>query len=96
MYEDSGHAGVSGEKGTVVYDEGAPWTEQAAHIAAWDPARLLREVEAKRRIIIHAQGAEQDVPDIYAYDLAADYVLRALAAVYSDHPEYDPEWTMDG
>jgi len=61
-----------------------------------DLARLLREVEAKRRIIIHAQAAEQDVPDIYAYDLAADYVLRALASVYSGHPDYDPEWTMDG
>ena len=64
-------------------------------LARHDPARVLREVEAKRRILAHAQAAEQDVPDIYAYDLAADYVLRALAAVYAGHPDYDEAWACD-
>lgn len=36
---------------TVVYDEGRPSEEQAAHIAENDPAGVLREVEAKRRIL---------------------------------------------
>ncbi|MFE0036810.1 DUF6221 family protein [Streptomyces sp. NPDC059015] len=33
----------------VVYDEGCPTERQAAHIVAGDPARVLREVEGKRR-----------------------------------------------
>jgi hypothetical protein len=55
--------------------------------------RPLREVEAKRAILTeyaHVRklqeltGADQD-----GY---RDWVLRHLAAVYSDHPDYDPGW----
>jgi hypothetical protein len=35
----------------VVYDEGAPTIEQATHIVRHDPARVLREVEAKRHLV---------------------------------------------
>lgn len=35
----------------VVYDEGTPAHEEAEHIAAHDPARVLREIEAKRRLL---------------------------------------------
>ena len=35
----------------VVYDEGAPTIEQATHIVLHDPARALRDVEAKRRTL---------------------------------------------
>ena len=35
----------------VVYDEGWPSEAQAAHIAEHDPARVLREIEAKRKMI---------------------------------------------
>jgi hypothetical protein len=35
----------------VVYDEGYPTDEQAEHIARHDPARVLAEVDAKRRIL---------------------------------------------
>jgi hypothetical protein len=48
-----------------------------------DPARVLREVEAKRKILAqqpeHDRGRRNDV-------------LRALAAVYEDHEDYDPAW----
>ncbi len=44
------------------------------HIARHDPARVLRECEAKRRIV---EGHK---------------TLRALASVYSDHPDYDEAW----
>lgn len=37
--------------GVVVYNEGAPDDAEAAHIALHDPARVLREVEAKRAIL---------------------------------------------
>ncbi|MFJ9387723.1 DUF6221 family protein [Nocardioides sp. NPDC101246] len=36
---------------TVAYDEGRPSEEQSAHIARHDPARVLAECEAKRRIV---------------------------------------------
>ncbi|MGV9803908.1 DUF6221 family protein, partial [Mycobacterium sp. NPDC003449] len=35
----------------VVYDEGWPTEEQQAHIVRHDPARVLREIDAKRRIL---------------------------------------------
>ncbi|CAL9502776.1 DUF6221 family protein [Streptomyces sp. enrichment culture] len=35
----------------VVFDEGSPSEEQARHIARHDPARVLREVDAKRRLL---------------------------------------------
>jgi hypothetical protein len=44
------HGTVVG-KGIHIYDEGGHDPEQAAHIAAWDPARVLAECAAKRQII---------------------------------------------
>lgn len=35
----------------VVYDEGTPSAEEAEHIAAWDPATVLRRCEADRKIL---------------------------------------------
>lgn len=35
----------------VVYDEGWPTVEQQAHIVEWDPARVLREIDAKRELL---------------------------------------------
>ena len=49
------------------------------HIARHDPARVLREVKAKREILKH-------------YDPPAAPFIRAMAAVYSDHPDYRDEW----
>lgn len=49
------------------------------HIARHDPARVLREVEAKRQIL--------DLPSHTCVTVA-----RRLALVWSDHPDYRPEW----
>ena len=35
----------------VIYDEGTPSLEEAAHIARHDPARVLRDVEADRALL---------------------------------------------
>ena len=51
------------------------------HIARWDPARVLAECEAKRRLI--ALGEK---------DSYWDDVLRILALPYADHPDYREEW----
>ena len=44
----------------VVFDEGAPSAEQAAHIARHDPARALREVAAMRKLIAYAIRNAED------------------------------------
>lgn len=61
--------------------------EGARHIVRHDPARVLREVAAKRAIIsdLWSEGTLR-----YAEDTGE--ALRALAAVYSDHPDFDLEW----
>jgi hypothetical protein len=62
------------------------WTEVGEHIARHDPARVLREVEAKRRIVdLFGPRHERHDPD--AFDL-----LMLLALPYSDRPGYQKVW----
>lgn len=60
------------------------------HIARHDPARVLAECEAKRRIVEECAN----MPSNVAPPAAAVYhhVCRRLAAVYADHPDYRDEW----
>lgn len=73
-------------------------------IGTIDPNRVLAECEAKRRIV--EMGTFDDSPES-AVDFwlkegkgrtppqpvgALIGVFRALAAVYSDHPDYDRDW----
>jgi len=88
--------------GFEIYDEGGHGDEEAAHIARHDPARVLREVEAKRAILAeHERVGEtcETCSDTYhGFDCEGweePYpcpTLRALAAVYADHPDYHAEW----
>lgn len=77
----------------------------AAHIARHDPARALREVEAKRRIVddyrITASAIDMITgPDIdtrgYKEMCAGRDALRAsvlaLAAIWAGHPDYQQAW----
>ncbi|MFF5404590.1 DUF6221 family protein [Streptomyces misionensis] len=74
----------------------------AEHIARHDPARVLAEVEAKRRIVRALESAEVALrntePGKEPYELMTGSVnsLRAvvqmLASVYADHPDYRAEW----
>ena len=93
----------------LIYDEGTPTDKEAAHIARHDPARVLREVEAKRAIATMHQPYDCMEPkgqrchrcaSDKAYKSGAAIheawpcpTLRALAAAWSDHPDYRPEWT---
>lgn len=56
-----------------------------AHIVRYDPARVLRDVDAKRRILADRWGGP-DHHDMW------EHHLRLLAAVYDDHPDYRLEW----
>jgi hypothetical protein len=72
----------------------------AAHIARHDPARVLREVEAKRKIlaeIVPAMDRMEDQIDAEwgtGHDPLVESValLRIMTAVYGDHPDFDPTW----
>ena len=79
------------------------------HAARHDPARVLRDVEAGRKILADLPAYSKQRRDLrdHVYlpenadyhsghadgtDDAAYYVLRWLAAVWSDHPDYDEAW----
>lgn len=83
--------------------------ERGAHIARWDPARVLAECEAKRRLVDYAfenahiidgeWGDSCSVDEIRAgrcRDHGADAawdVLRLLALPFADRPGYREEWS---
>jgi hypothetical protein len=79
----------------------------AAHIARWDPARVLAEVEAKRRILDIALAYEATIDGEWGCCHSADQIaagrcpetnpdeisaIRVLAAPFADHPDYRAEW----
>src|SRR5258706_16287437 len=72
-------------------------------IDRYGPLRAVREVEAKRKILhlaYEATGLDLQVDqefrvgmrDEEAEPLIGDLIKRALAAVWSDHPDFDPAW----
>jgi hypothetical protein len=75
----------------VVPIGGSPSAEQAAHIAWHDPARILREVAAKRALMQEAAAVDR-LLEIGAHERGHSPILIALAAVYSDHPDYLDQW----
>jgi hypothetical protein len=70
------------------------------HIARHDPARVLADCEAKRRIVEHwkstvewAEDPGCDSPDRYHMVAAGLYeAMRHLAEPFADHPDYREEW----
>jgi hypothetical protein len=64
----------------------------------WTTDQLLAECAAKRAIIdgwedpAASQTYGSEVDD--GYILAIDRAVRALAAVYSDHPDYQQGWAQ--
>lgn len=67
--------------------------EDAAHIARWDPARVLAECEAKRQILNSIRAlASSDWPLSQPVAMAIDSMAGALALPYRDHPGYDERW----
>ena len=73
-------------------DEAEHWAIASIYIARHDPARVLREVEAKRRIVATA---------VLMLDGGVSYeswesVLQDLALPYSEHPDYRQEWKPSG
>lgn len=89
------HTVEDSERQPVIYDEGAPTEAQADHIAAWSPARVLIECEAKRQLIELAQGLVylREIGDPVAPSTPVGQdILEILAVPYADHPDYREEW----
>lgn len=82
----------------------APLPADRAHIVRHDPARVLREIDAKRQIIDecahwHDKLAREAVdpspvpfPALGEVLDAVTPILRALALPYADRPGYREEW----
>jgi len=69
--------------------------KQGVFIAAHDPARVLRDIDAKRKLLAECQLAEAEAsyPDwMGGYSSGLDYAVQLVAAEYADREGYDPEW----
>lgn len=79
----------------------------ADHIAAHDPARVLREIDAKRKLVDeHKPGIQKGWPNMGRHCLSCTGVrvwdeslnesncltLRLLALPYADRPGYEESW----
>lgn len=64
-----------------------------AHIARHDPARVLREVEAKRRMVDYLTDLDDKASDNNWWNLDTDLPFKLLAQPYADHPDYRAEWS---
>lgn len=90
--------------GTRIIGEGMPFA-LAEWVARHDPARVLREVEAKRRILdLHRRGESDEcvVCDVGAQSCGClgwgDYpcaTLRLLALPHANRPGYRDEWAPE-
>lgn len=97
---------VHGIAGTPITSRGALLRSDGEHIARHDPARVRRQVASARRVmarhmtpsapgdpyrVCHGCGHEYgDIDPRYDVDECPE--LRDLAAIYDDHPDYDPAW----
>lgn len=67
----------------VVYGDGSsPSDSEVEHIARHDPARVLAECEAKRRIV----RCTEEQPAVMAE------VIAHMAEAYADHEDYREDW----
>lgn len=75
----------------------------AEHIARHDPARVLAQCAAMRKIVEGHSGShvceDSLVGERWHDPFAADFIeddpcwnLRALTSIWSDHPQFDPAW----
>lgn len=84
----------------------ARWDEDADSVSAYyggrppvvtgledaDPARVLADIEAKRRIVELARDYSPELSSGDNGEWAFDAVLSALAQPFADHPDFQQEW----
>jgi len=74
------------------------------HIARHDPARVLRDVAAMRAILDEIvplmDGMDDQIDSEFRISsdpptpYASERLLRILAAIWADHPDFDPAWAV--
>lgn len=80
--------------------------QDAAHIARHDPARVLREVAARRRVMErHTAGWKKTgaclgcnygpQEDEFTEDIEKCPELCDMASVYDEHPDYKQSWSVE-
>jgi hypothetical protein len=101
---EPGSENYSGNSPVIAYS--AEWQPGAEadlrHIARHDPARVLREVVVKRRVLErHGTEVCMCIKE-YGGDLVQAWYddepcpeLRDLAAPYDGHPDFHPAWAID-
>jgi hypothetical protein len=73
-------------------DTGPQGQADSAHIARHDPARVLRDMEAKRKLLgDYAEATANDV-DGSGWASALGHTVRLLALPYADQPGYREKW----
>ena len=101
-------AGANGrmEWTTDVVGEGPGGPRSVEHVVRYDPARVLAECSAKRRIVLacrdarpetafvgtHPPGLADFPPPVHGQHQLAALVLALLALPYAGHRHYRPEW----
>jgi len=89
-----------------VVGDGPTGPGSAEHVIRHDPARVLAECSAKRRIVLACRDARPETkflgarpPGMADFPIAAHgqhqlaaVTLALLALPYADHPHYRPEW----
>jgi hypothetical protein len=69
------------------------WIAEAEHIARHDPAWVLAEVAAKRRIVrLCEAGIDPKAPATPGVRAGYRAILGYLALPYAEHPDYQEEW----
>ena len=62
--------------------------EKGEHIARHDPARVLAECEAKRRIVERCSAVDVGMPS----PRLAQGIIAEMATAHADHADYRAEW----
>lgn len=102
-FEEAVFAGPAGSDATCVAGTGesddSQSTADARHIALWDPARVLAEVAAKRRILDELDKERDQLErsgyrptDVSPALARLHRVARFLALPYADHADYREQW----
>lgn len=74
--------------------DGSCSLQQALHIARFDPARVLAECEAKRRIVEWHSETHECEDGVAWMPQHIFRTLVVLAQPYADHPDFDPSWRL--
>jgi hypothetical protein len=86
FWVDAEYTDVEGVTNATVAD--CPWSlADAEHIAEWDPARVLREIDGRRRTLVRCQ--EEMLSGIPRLVHFAKQTVREMALPYEGRPGYE-------